>query len=72
MGLNTLSISIIVAIIVGINSIGIYYVYEYLWQRHINRINIKKGTSIFLKNDKHNWYEVIEVLDDNKIVIKVI
>ena len=56
-------------------SIGLYYLYEYLWRRHIKRVNIKKGMSVLLikdSNDKHNWYEVVEVLEENKFVIKVV
>ena len=56
-------------------SIISYYMYEYFWRRHIDRKNIKKGMGVLMiKNgkDMHNWYEVIEVLEDNKIVIKVV
>ena len=56
-------------------SIGLYYIYEYLWRRHMNHSNIKKGMNVLLINDghdKHSWYEVIEVLEENKLVIRVV
>ena len=55
-------------------SIGLYYIYEYLWRRHIKHSNIKKGMSVLLikGSDKHNWYEVIEDLGEGKLTIKVV
>ena len=68
-------LSLQITLVSEMASIISYYIYEYLWRRHINRKNIKKGMGVLMiKNgkDMHNWYEVIEVLEDNKIVIKVV
>lgn len=59
-----------------IASLLLYYLYEYSWRKYIDRRNLKQGANILLiKNgpkDKHAWYNVIEVLDDNKFVIEVV
>ena len=62
------------SIFTEIGAVFLYYGFEYLWRRHIKHTNIKKGMSVLLINgsDKHNWYEVIEVLEENKFVIKVV
>jgi len=66
--------SIVFVSISEVVSLVAYYIYEYLWRRHMKRTNLKKGMSVLLikGNDKHDWYEVIEVLEENKLVIKVV
>ncbi len=68
-------LSIIFATISEVASLVIYYVYEYYWRKLIENNNIKKGMNILLikgEDDKHAWYEVIEVLEENKFVIRVV
>ena len=74
-GLSTLIISLVVAVIVEINSIGIYYMYEFLWRRYIEHIHLKEGTNVLCMNGDSKVriaYEVIEDLGEGKLIIKVI
>ncbi len=68
------ALSVIFATISEVASLFIYYIYEYSWRNLIKRRKLKAGMSIFKLEERgrYNWYEVIEVLEDNKIVIKVI
>ena len=72
--INDILLSWYLSIFTEVGAVFLYYIYEYLWRRHIKRRNIKKGMSVLLikGNDKHDWYEVIEVLEENKLVIKVV
>lgn len=50
-----------------------YYIFEVSWRKHIKHKKLKAGVLLMTeKRGRYNWYEVIEVLEDNKIVIKVI
>ena len=69
-----IAVSLLIATVSESASLGLYYTYEYFWRLQIKRTNFKKGMDILLirNNDKHNWYSVVEVLEDNKIVIEVV
>ena len=73
--LNTLTISLVVAIIVEINSIGVYYIFEYFWRKYVEHRRLKEGTSVLsITGDSkvRIAYEVIEDLGEGKLIIKVI
>ena len=73
--INDILLSWYLSIFTEMGAVFLYYIYEYLWRRHMNHSNLKKGMNILLLKeggDRHSWYEVIEVLEENKIVIKVV
>ena len=73
--LNDILLSWYLSIFTELGAVGLYYIYEYLWRRHVSRKMIKKGMNVLLikeNGDRHSWYEVIEVLEENKFVIKVV
>ena len=53
-------------------SVGLYYIYEYFWRRRMNSKKLKEGMKMYSANDKHGWYNVIKVLEDNKFIIEVV
>ena len=72
---NDVLLSWYLSIFTELGAVFLYYVFEYLWRRHIDHNNIKKGMNILLFRencDKHSWYEVIEVLEEDKIIIRVV
>ena len=72
---RTIQIGILFGGISELTSLFTYYTFEHFWRKHIEHNNIKKGMNILLLKeggDRHSWYEVIEVLEENKIVIKVV
>ena len=67
-----LSISIAFVIVSEGVALATYYLYEWLWKRHVDMKNIKNGMRMFsLKTGKYGWYNVIELLEDGKMVIEV-
>lgn len=73
--LNDVLLSWYLSIFTELGAVFLYYIYEYFWRKHMDHNNIKKGMSVLLikgEGDKHGWYEVIEVLEENKFVIKVV
>lgn len=72
--------SIILGLILGtvseLVSLTTYYLFEISWRKYIDHRNLKKGTNVLLINngqeDKHAWYNVIEVLGENKFIIEVV
>ena len=68
-----ISVSIIFVIVSETVSLATYYLYEFLWERHINKKNLKLGMRMWLgeSHDKYGWFNVIEVLEDGKIIIEV-
>ncbi len=66
--------SIVVGLVAELASLTTYYMFEISWRKYKKYKKLKAGMSFFILEEKgrHNWYEVIEVLEDNKIVIKIV
>jgi len=68
-------LSLKITVVSEFASIGLYYLFEYLWRRHVEKAKLKKGMNILLMevNGKISLeYNVLEVLEDNKFVIEVV
>jgi len=65
-------LSIIVGIVTESTSLITYYIYEYCWRMYMKKKKLRQGMKMFVANDKHGWYNVLEVQDDNKILIEVV
>ena len=67
-------LSINVSLATEISAVLLYYLYEYFWRKYVERINLKKGSHILLVPDTtaRIAYNVIEVLEDNKMIIEVV
>ncbi len=64
---------LMVGIISELSSLITYYMFEVSWRKHIKHKKLKAGVLIMAeKRGRYNWYEVLEVLEDNKFIIKVI
>jgi len=73
--LKSLPISITVAIIIEIATIGLYYTFEYYWRKYVEHRRLKEGDSVFQINGDPKvriGYEVIEDLGEGKLIIEVI
>ncbi len=70
--------SIVLGLMVGFvsetASLTTYYIFELSWRKYIKHKKLKAGMGLFMLEERgrYNWYEVVEVLEDNKIVIKVV
>jgi len=73
--LQSLPISLNVAIIIEILTIGLYYTFEYYWRKLVEYKRLKKGDSVLCINGDPKvriGYEVIENLGEGKLIIEVI
>lgn len=52
------------------SSLALYYLYEHCWQKSARNKRLKEGFKIL--PDKFSWYNVLEVLEDNKFIIEAI
>ena len=52
-----------------------YYTFEILWRKFVDMKRLKAGMDMYLlgeNSDKHGWYNVVKVIDENKFVIEVV
>lgn len=72
---NDILLSWYLSIFTEAGAVFLYYIYEYLWRRHISRRYLKKGVNLLQINGDQKVriaYEVIEDLGEGKLIIEVV
>ena len=71
---GSITLGLMIGLVSELASLATYYIFEISWRKYIKHKKLKAGMSLFMLEERgrYNWFEVIEVLEDNKIVIKVI
>lgn len=50
----------------------IYYLYERVWRIFVREKILEEGNNLLLTHDKNVQYELLEKIDDDKYIIKIV